>query len=80
MSGAEIANVPNPRAEDNESDLHVVNEGFLSHGVEPVTLDGGLMEEVVDVANKYRDRCDVSKIQCVLYWNSTRNAAVGAVG
>ena len=43
MTGAEIANLDNPRNEDAENDLHVRNDQFLGLGLNPTTLDLSLI-------------------------------------
>lgn len=67
-SGAQITYLPNPRKEAAENDLVVHNEQFLDLGLEPITLENGLLGEIVEVARKYAYRIDRSRIPCVSAW------------
>jgi UDP-sulfoquinovose synthase len=67
-TGADIAYLPNPRREAEENELIVRNDRFLALGLDPTTLSEGLLEEVTQIANRYRDRADVSKIIARSVW------------
>jgi UDP-sulfoquinovose synthase len=68
MTGAKIANLPNPRREAVENELNVSREKFLALGLNPVFLSEGLLEEIRDIALKYADRADVTKIIARSVW------------
>ena len=76
LTGAEINYLPNPRNEAVENDLIVDNRCFIELGLNPTTLDNGLLEEVLDVAKKFANRCDKKRIPCVSAWTKTQEKAI----
>ncbi|TKT80399.1 NAD-dependent epimerase/dehydratase family protein [Aquamicrobium sp. LC103] len=68
IAGGKVAYLPNPRKEAAENDLVVKNDQFLALGLNPITLEEGLLEEVIDVAKKYAYRVDRSRIPAVSAW------------
>ncbi|MCB1464591.1 MAG: NAD-dependent epimerase/dehydratase family protein [Nitratireductor sp.] len=73
MTGSEIACLPNPRKEAHENELVVKNDQFLGLGLDPITLEEGLLSEVVDVAKKFAYRVDRARVPAVSAW--TRDLA-----
>ena len=68
MTGAEVSYVDNPRKEAAENELNVLNDRFLALGLEPITLDEGLLKEIAETAGKFKDRADLSKVPALSKW------------
>jgi len=79
LTGADINYLPNPRNEAVENDLIVDNKCFIELGLNPTTLDNGLLEEVVEVAKKYSNRCDLKRIPCVSSWTKKQAEAIKTI-
>jgi UDP-sulfoquinovose synthase len=68
LTGADIDLVDNPRKEASENDLVVVNRSLLDLGLDPITLEEDLLREVSEIADRYKDRCDLDKIPARSQW------------
>lgn len=68
LCNSEIRYYINPRREDVENTLSMENKNFLDLGLNPITLDDGLMTEVYEIAKKYSHRCDQDKIVSTSTW------------
>ncbi len=76
LAGAEVEMVPDPRKEAEENDLVVRNDNFLALGLEPITLDAGLLMEINETAGRYADRADLSRIPATSLWTKDHQAGV----
>jgi len=72
QTGVEVDFLPNPRQEAAENELDVSNEKFCNLGLDPVTLDEGLFDEVTEVVKKFKSRCNPHKILPASFWNKKR--------
>lgn len=71
-TGCPVRFLENPRKEDAENELDVSNKKFCNLGLNPITLEMGLLDEVVNIAGKYQNRCDKSKVLPSSFWNKAR--------
>jgi UDP-sulfoquinovose synthase len=80
LTGAELDLVDNPRKEAVENELAVDNTRLLGLGLDPTTLEDELLREVTNVAARYIDRVDRSKIPCTSRWtrDTQETGAAGA--
>jgi len=68
LTGVPIEHLDNPRKEAASNELHVENRGLIGLGLQPITLDAGLLVEITEIAKKYAGNCDRSKIPCTSRW------------
>ncbi|CEH08003.1 UDP-sulfoquinovose synthase [Propionibacterium freudenreichii] len=78
LTGAVVENVPDPRNEADENELHVTAEAFLDLGLHPTTLSQGLLGEINQTAAKYRDRVDFAHIPARSLWTKDRQPGIPA--
>jgi len=78
LTGAEIRFYTNPRKEQAENTLRIENRKFLDLGLNPTTLDDGLLSEIVEIAERHKDRCDRNKILATSRW--TREQTIDQEG
>jgi UDP-sulfoquinovose synthase len=78
LTGAPVEFVANPRNEAKENELAARNDTLIKLGLQPITLEAGLMSDIVEIARAYASRADLSKIPSISAWNAERAAALAA--
>lgn len=73
VSGTKINNIDNPRNEASENDLVVKNNSLIKLGLDPILFDDKEAIELLEIAKKYRDNCDLSKIPSQPSWKNNNN-------
>ncbi len=68
-TGAQVRYYKDPRKEDLENTLNVTYSQFLDLGLNPMRLSDGVLLEVRNIVEKYKDRCDTSKIIATSLWS-----------
>src|ERR1700683_3449525 len=70
---AEINHMPDPRVEAQEHYYNAKHSKLIDLGLKPHFLSQSLLDSLMNIAVKYRDRIDLSLIQPNVNWRSTRN-------
>lgn len=68
ISNAEIRCYANPRKEASDNTLNVDTSGLVSLGLKKISLQDGLLQEIRDTVEKFKDRCSLSKIIATSLW------------
>lgn len=68
LTGAQITAYENPRNEAGENELIVENKQFLALGLKPITLESGLIHEILNTVRTNEHRVNHDKIRCTSKW------------
>ncbi|MBJ3786837.1 NAD-dependent epimerase/dehydratase family protein [Devosia sediminis] len=72
MTGAEIAFVDNPRKEAPENTLRASNATFRALGLEPIRLDDRLLEETMEIAQRFKGRYNPAIVPARSLWTKAQ--------
>jgi UDP-sulfoquinovose synthase len=69
----EVNHLPNPRVESESHYYNAKNTKLIDLGLEPHLLSNSLLDSLMNVAAKYRDRIDTSLYLPQVNWRNARN-------
>jgi len=73
---AEIRHLPNPRVEAEEHYYNAAHTGLIELGLRPNLLNGSVLESLIGLVVKYRERIDKGLIMPTVNWRTTKNEVV----
>lgn len=77
ITGVQIANVDNPRKEAESNTLRASNRTFRALGLEPILLQDALLNETLEIVERYKDRFHPEVVPARSLW--TRDNRPGLV-
>jgi UDP-sulfoquinovose synthase len=69
----EIDHLPDPRVESEEHYYNAKHSKLIDLGLKPHLLSDSLLDSLMNIAVRYRDRIDASLILPQVNWRSSRN-------
>jgi UDP-sulfoquinovose synthase len=69
----EVDHLPDPRVESEEHYYNAKHSKLIELGLQPHYLSDSLLDSLMNIALKYRDRVDLSLMMPQVNWRRTRN-------
>ena len=69
----EIDHLPDPRVEAESHHYNAKHSKLVDLGLEPHVLSSSLVDSLINIALRYRDRIDPSLFEPQVNWRSTQN-------
>ena len=70
---AQIKHLPNPRVEAEQHYYNATHTKLIELGLKPHLLNGSVLESLIGLVIKYRERIDRSLIMPTVNWRTTKN-------
>jgi UDP-sulfoquinovose synthase len=69
-----VDHIPDPRVEAEEHYYSAKHSKLIELGLKPHLLSDSLLDSLMNIALRYRDRVDTSKMMPQVNWREARNA------
>jgi UDP-sulfoquinovose synthase len=69
-----VEHLPDPRVEAEEHYYNAIHSRLIELGLKPHLLSDSLLDSLMNIALRYRDRIDASKMMPQVNWRNARNA------